>query len=306
METKSYKFFSEVGIEPTFFPTAEIPKEYASEPMWWADRFYHEIIGVARNFLDRYSSRKGSTELGKDLYEWLINNENDDNVLEMPTVRQFKTLEELIDLYKKLLKIIDQIGFAPSAAIDMESEGGCHINVDLSELLRLERERQELFCRNLINFTNSYPSFVWAHTGYNDDTSAQILFIENDFMDDTEKGQCLNFRTSSGKSRSVFGTDTPYIECRFFSMPVSVEEMEYILILCDKFIRYCYDQTMKGNLIPQNNTPETLKEYDFLKAHTELKEALSIIGVDWEEATKHDKPTNLRKRFDLNDKNLLV
>lgn len=281
---KKSGLFSKVGVEPTFYPNIKFPDEWMGGINW---------INTFNVLVDEFINMfKGHTN-----HEWINDTAyNDGETLEVPSNKEYETLPVLMVEYTNLIKVMKEYGFAPSSIIQPDSDGGCHINFDLSD--RCEKYGEdivELFCRNVIGFLNQNPTAVWGFIHYEDTESSNIyLAVPNNVNKNTGKGKCLTVRYKYNYS------EIEYIEMRGFSMPRTIAEFKFHIDYCNKLLKYIWNETIKKPdtlTFKATNSQEELMNYTLSKANKEFESLLTKIGVNVETAIRFNKFTMIRKRI---------
>ena len=240
--------FSNVGIEPTFY---KVNGMYCDQ--------------------DDLTKIKG--------HPWMRNAYIDDEVLEIPST-VYSSYAKLEKAYVKLVDVLGGQGYVPSSLLSMEEQGNCHINFDFSDVYH---------AINLINFLNTYPSIVWALITANDNISSKIITTPislkkdgTDWLDKYEKGRMLTFR------HRLFHVHR--VELRFFKQPRTILEFRNRLRIANSILfltnqRY-YDHIRKVRgmkyLYKMTNTAETLQNYTYKKALSELHYISKVLGLNIE------------------------
>jgi hypothetical protein len=288
-----YKFFSKVGIEPTFtirdkdYPVLTFPEVRQLAGVVWDVRYE-----ITRALATTLSCEDG----------WLGNATTDDLDVEIPSPDQYTTLEGLMRDYRRLVAKVQKYRLYPSAVVDYYNDGGCHINVDVNHI---ERERGskffETFNHNLVAFLNTYPSLVWSMLTPNDNISSKVFPAESfrgslNIWQMTGKGWCANYREPHGDR---------YWELRFFMMPRNDEEMIFQLKVADNFIRLIYKLTENGMEVKPINSASKLKAYSFKKAKQELEQVAQWLHMEGDPMWK-EKLISLRERIEVQGKHFLV
>jgi hypothetical protein len=286
-----YKFFSKVGIEPTFSVNPEdhpILKLKALGPNSLSRIHMSIVAGIA----GAISQKRG----------WAGNAERDDIDVEIPSPKQYTSLEALMADYRELGRQIAPFRLHPSTVVDYYNDGGCHINVGIADIVSKGRDFRNRFDQNLLCFLNAYPSLVWSMLTPNDNISSKIYAKEvlsryrHNTLVITSKGWCANSRRN--------GHDA-YWELRFFMMPRTDEEMAFQLKVADRFMRLIFKLTCSGTEVKPINSEADLSHYDWPRAKEELTKVISLLDLK-KEPLWELKMESLRERIEVQGKHFLV
>jgi len=273
------KLFGKVGIEPTYFPATNLimPQMHdfkLIEIMWQS-----YIAGIS-NIL----SPNHKELIHYSLRSWILNHEScDGGGCEFPTNTEFDDIGVLVKLFGMLNSwLYEKANLLPSSMVSIETEGGCHVNIDLSRVIDCEKTDVIEFQRNLAAFLNSVPGIVWMCLSPNDNESSKIKYLSD--YSTTEKGDCINNRDE-------------YMELRFFVMPADELELEFHLNLANAIMWYIFEETQKGSVFTFKNTRQSLAAYTYDKALEETLQALKTIGISAEDAMFLGKFDELKTRI---------
>lgn len=283
LNLKDGKLFSNVGVEPTFYPKINIPKPYDINRTW-VEIFENYI----QAFIENYAKRK--------YHKWLSTAHSDCEVLEIPSSKTYASLKTLTEDYKKLLNYLEKYSFIPSSVIQRDSEGGCHVNFDLENKINKHNQNiVEIFCVNVINFLNNYPSLVWSCLAPEDNLSSNI------YLRDFSESAIFNNITSKGYCVNVRNEETKYIELRFFMMPRTIKEFILHVKIGSHLLKYVWNETIKYKKVIWNNlkSVKTLKNYTFKRAEKELNTVLDLLKITKKEMIECNKFQMLKERFKL-------
>lgn len=206
----------------------------------------------------------------------------------------------------------------------MISEGGCHINFDLSEF-KLSEKVMEKKLRSLINYVLSNPSIVWAFLSPFDNVSSKIAtnpnqkgefliahygtkrinkasvyedvkIIYSDGREETERR-----KISSGESEYI--REYERLELRFFMMPRDLTEMELHFQFANTLMNYIWGSK---NPIEHKSGDGYLKhrlaKYNYNRASKEILEVCKEIGFkNTDDLIKYKLPL-LKERMNLGPK----
>lgn len=283
LKAKKKGLFSKVGVEPTFYPSFDFPDKYTKGIAWV--NLFDNIVDY---FLKAYKHYTGHSWIDSKAY-------NDGSALEIPTAYEYTDEKALLNDYKRLLKIVNEFGFKPTSVVQPDSDGGCHINFDLSDRRDLYgTDVVNMFCRNVLGFLNNNPTLVWGFLHYEDTESSRIITIDDaDPYSATCKGMCVNLP-------NLPSSDNFYIEMRAFSMPRTIGEFQFHLDFCNKLLKYVWNKTiMNPNkpMIERWNSSYDLQRYKWPRAKDEFTSALFLLGVDIKKAKYYDKFANLYERI---------
>ena len=170
------KVFKKFAVEPTFSANAKnfnLPFFYNHSESY--------VICDAVDWLEN----KLKTKFRYD-HPWFRKAYEDGGHLEIPSTIYSYKRNFLIDYEKMINYLRNNFQFVPSSCIDMETEGGCHLNVTMPRIKN--QILIETFFYNLRNFIIRNPSIVWAFLAPTDNKSSVIsmsdplLLCKGDFM----------------------------------------------------------------------------------------------------------------------------
>lgn len=275
------ELFSNVGVEPTFYPNIRLPKEltlfrHNLEDRVW-DRLSNALINIGKF---------------RQLHPWLKKSTVDDCNLEVPSPHHYKTANAITADFNKLYNVLKKHTYEPSSVIDRSVEGGCHINFNLADRSSQDQAFVEKFVWNLVKFLNANPALVWSFLAPEDNQSSKIVCSKPNSIFNLSKGQLLTARRKNWSDQNV-----EYIELRFFMMPRTVQEFKFHIQCADKILKYVWNKTVNHGYFNFKNSREALKQYKFAKAEAELKNILPKIGIKYADMLSFDKISMLKQRF---------
>ncbi len=243
----SWKFGMETtwGIERKFLPK-KFFKIYDDDRSSLAD----EIISqFSESFIE-------SLELKHKKHPWFDTEDtegnvcNDGGMMEIATPT-YTSFQDFMFDYRKLKKELEEWNFTESSNTCMETEGGCHINIDTEWIEnKHSSEFADKFVHNLKTYIYNNHSIVWTFLAPNDNNSSVLSRHPN------SKGE-------------YFIEHGNYCELRFFMMPRNLEEMELHWNFTNSLIQYIYQETVGG-------VKYTLKSASEL-SNTTFKQSVSIM-----------------------------
>lgn len=275
------KLFSNVGVEPTFYPNIRLPKELTIINHELEDYIWDNL---SHNLYDNYKFRR--------LHSWLTRGTVDGNNLEVPSPHHYQTANAITADFSKLCNVLKKHIYEPSSVIDRSVEGGCHINFNLADRSTQDNEFVTKFMWNLVMFLNANPALVWSLLAPEDNQSSKIVCSKSSSIFDLSKGQLLTARRNNWSDNKII-----YTELRFFMMPRTVEEFKFHIVCADKILKYVWNKTVNHGYFNFKNNCETLKQYKFAKAEAELKNILPKIGIKYADMLSFDKIFMLKQRF---------
>lgn len=283
--------FSKVGVEPTFYPGIDFPDKMVEGEKW--TELFNEYVN---HFL---SYCKDEIE-----HSWIRNRAyNDSANLEVPTDKEYADEKSLLKDYRKLLRIMTAHGFKPSSVVQPDSDGGCHINFDLTDRFKMYgKDVINTFCSNLVGFMNKYPTSVWGFLHYEDTESSDIYTYYNgdNLYGITKKGMCLNIPNDPDDFNEDNEDDSVYVEMRAFAMPRTTDEFMFHIDFCNKLMKYVWNQTIKKPkefLYPDMQESYELQKYTWKKAEPEFTKVLNLLGVSVRKAKAFGKFDMIKQRI---------
>jgi hypothetical protein len=293
---------------------------FSAEPTFLFDYKKHPLNKLL-NFNQRDVLLDVHVELIKDHFiktkfkrNWFYDCECDGGNLELNTGIYSNVNQFIID-YHRHAACLSKYMFYPSSAIDLEIEGGCHLNFDCTFIRRRGEAFYKDFGKNLITFFNNCPSLVWLFLSDNDNQSS---CLNKDLtVVDSGKGDFLRFvvsylnLTQIQKLPSLYQDNyffktqdswrpykSYYVELRMFKMFTTTVEFKLYYDYCRAILLYVYNLTVAGKQIVQarNVSP---KKYKYSKACFEIQAVCDVIDFDFGRITR-DAPNTfkiLRKRF---------
>ena len=283
--------FSKVGVEPTFYPSIDFPFAMVEGEKWTElfSEYVNHFLSYCRNDIQ---------------HSWIKNKAyNDSSNLEVPTDKEYTDEKALLKDYKALLRIMTRHGFKPSSVVQADSDGGCHINFDLTDRFKLYgKDVINVFCSNLVGFMNKYPTSVWGFLHYEDTESSDIYTYYNgdNLYGITKKGMCLNIPNDPEDFNEDDEDDSVYVEMRAFSMPRTAAEFMFHIDFCNKLLKYVWNETIKKPkdfLYPDMQESYELQKYTWKKAEPEFTKVLNLLGVSVRKARAFGKFDMLKQRI---------
>lgn len=279
------KLFSQFGLELTYMPKIQIPDfVYQSQYAW--EKIFSTIIEYAHHV----DVLRGIKNAG-----WEI--EEDDANLEVKSPK-FSSWEKFKLDYSKIGENLKSLNFENSSNIDMVSEGGCHINFDLSAF-ELDEVKMQARLRNVINFIVDNPSIVWSFLSPFDNVSSRLTRIPNskgEFLIahyDTNKitkpavyetvqitypdGRVEFENRETSESSSQYIKEYERLELRFFMMPRDLKELDLHFQFANALMNYTWGLG-KSYEIDFDKVRHGYSKYNYGKAKSEILKVCEIIG----------------------------
>lgn len=307
------KLFGKFGMEPTYYSTAfnGVP-DYWHTTKKWSATLWERAMG---NVIDTIVYQKIA-------HPWWKNAHNDENVLEVPTTlysSYAKFKKDLVELDKKLIKY----DFVESSNVCMESQGGCHINMDISHLPKTKKHAEHKFLMlshfgrgtyesisftykktfflNLIYFLSEHPPLVWSCIAANDNASSCIP--RNAYVNCIDhltlrKGHMV---TARGKNDGIIDVsdceDPTHIEFRMFMMHRNNKELDFHFKLANAIMHHVKEITDRGVVQQATKKLGMLAKYTRTTATHELIRVFKTLGVSYSEWCKLGKDDIFAQRF---------
>lgn len=292
------KVFSNFSFEPTF-KLDKIPEVYDNlteeELIEWyrgMHQAYHtEIIRKDNPFYDKPELDSCSLEIPTGMY--LKNH-----------YKKFKK-----DYKEFLLDILVKKDIIESSNVDMYTEGGCHINIDLE--YKYNNETKYKFVISLKNYVLNNPSIVWMFLSPNDNSSSRLSecnLSKYQNYNEWDKGDAINvkYRYNWCYSNRWDSHKIKYVELRFFMMPRDEYEFDTHFEFANKLMFYIdKNKEISFNNISQKNYISKLQSYTYKKAINEFKKVCDTIDFDYQKIINCGKEELLKERFSYG-KNWLV
>lgn len=276
--------FNTISIEPTFyydFSPLKIDVDNMDE-----DNFDTLQSVMINEFLD--NRKKYKNPLLKKAHI-------DHDALEISF--QKDSVKNILSKFGSLQKFLKRKGFIPSSIVSLETEGGCHLNVDLTDI----KEKTNLLV-NLRNYLLSNQCIAWSFLSPYDEQSS----VHSEYsIFDLRKGDFFTVRSVSssdfGSSSYISDYGMPdqkekairYVELRFFCMPKNSKELQVNIEFAQKLLRY-----LEANDIEFPNN----WELNPVKLETEIEKLKTVckkIGFPYKTLEKYGKVQNLEDRFHL-------
>ena len=294
------KPFGKFGFEPTFFPDIHLTKKDLVKDKW------------TDKFLDYYNERKLAYLINGDHFEQYC----DFGSLETPTVNTYTSLDKFKRHYAALCRVMRNNNCYPSSSICLESEGGCHINIDLRKVKKEGVGFTRRFLENYRNLVVANPSIAWMFLSPYDNASSNIVY-KSDIMDYCKgdffyprmpEGTVIVTERDAHMMYSSYGIDirnrinnnissVKYIEMRSFMMPRNDKEFDVHFDFANTLLHYVYNLTKDGKSVRVRE--QVLTDYTFVKSFTEFKRVCKEIGFDFDRVVEVGKLDLLWMRFEL-------
>ncbi len=289
------KVFSNFSFEPTF-KLNEIPEEY--------DNLTEEEL------IDWYQGMHQSYNLitirpGNPFYG---NPVQDSCSLEVPTGKYCKKdYKKFKKEYKEfLIDVFAKKNIIESSNVDMNSEGGCHINIDLE--YKYNNETKAKFVLSLRNYILNNPSIVWMFLSPNDNVSSKIggkFLLEYSEYYKWSKGDAVNVKYNFNYSYySRYDQYViKYVEFRFFMMPRNDYEFDTHFEFANKLMFHIHKNKNipciynDGNEDAHGEYIDKLKKYTYKQAIKEFKKVCEEIDFDYQKIIDCGKEKLLKERF---------
>lgn len=194
------KTFGLFGFEPTFYPHIVYPKwmQLSDEYDWRTTDINAHYTNILRDILAKQNYQDawvnkfrlcqdaGALETSSHIYS---------------DYKQFKKD------YAKLINTINKFDFIESSNVCLQSEGGCHINIDMKATRDKHDNKFVLkMLENYRNYVLSNPSIAWMFLSPYDNESSNLVYKEDIYR--YNKGEFMNIRTySEYRERSVDQTE---------------------------------------------------------------------------------------------------
>lgn len=289
------KVFKEFAAEPTF----SIDMSQYKLPAFMQDAA-NDMASDAADYLETHLMRKCKKD-----HPWIIKTYVDGGNLEIPSTI-YKSKHSFLKDYKSLVSYLNgKFKFVPSSLIDMEIEGGCHLNFKVP-VTPNDGEFKERFFKNLRNFIHKNPAMVWAFLAPTDNQSSIVEWEE---PLDYRKGHYMTLRNLYGNTmaKSLWSHETDQhlyrkvrrIELRFFVMPKTISEMELHIDFAQQLLNWVWDRTVKGKEVTSElGYLKGKKAYDRNYAINQVISVCREIEFPFQRLVKHGKIDNLSDRFD--------
>jgi len=208
----------------------------------------------------------------------------------------FKDFDSFYTKFKEVQKYLLDNGFSPSSLVQIESEGGCHLNFDLKCITRFGPNFTSKFINNYKQLMINNPGVIWAFIPPNDNVSSNIKFYLD--CNDYNKGDFFTVRNFEGHSVKTW-RELSYIEIRHFMMPRTYGEFKMHYDFCRAILRYVFKITNSNIVLPEKEPK--LKLYTYARAVRETKELCNLIDFDFSLFSEFGKFGMLKTRFSYGD-----
>jgi hypothetical protein len=311
------KLFTKFAVEPTFYfdtSTIKIPK-------------YLEYIFDIDDLLENASTHVESildTKSGSKKHPWAENAYEDGNSLEIPSIIYDDKITFIKD-YDKLTNLLkNEFCFIPSSLVDIETEGGCHLNVSIPTQIANSSSVKKFF-DNLQAYLTNNPSIIWSFLSPTDNESSVVPFKQDPRFN--TKGEFFTIRDKDGDEmfegyypnayfQDVAPEDSTIdkrnnriyfsykgaarLELRFFMQPRTSDEMKLEIDFGLHLLNWIWQQTTRGKDWQPENTKSSLRAYTAKKALAEIKLVCSEMEFNYNRLVECGKIDNLKEKFKYN------
>jgi hypothetical protein len=311
------KLFTKFAVEPTFYfdiSTIKVPK-------------YLEDVFDVDDLLENASTYVESTlntKLGSKKHPWAEKAYEDGNSLEIPSTIYDDKITFIKD-YDKLTNLLkDEFGFIPSSLVDIETEGGCHLNLSIPTQISNSSSAKKFF-DNLQAYLTNNPSIIWSFLSPTDNESSVVPFKQDPRFN--TKGEFFTIRDKDGDEmfegyypNSYFQEVVPEdstidkrnnriyfsykgavrLELRFFMQPRTGDEMRLEIDFGLHLLNWMWQQTTRGKDWQPKNTKSSLRAYTAKKALAEIKLVCSEMEFNYNRFVECGKIDNLKEKFKYN------
>jgi hypothetical protein len=245
----------------------------------------------------------------------------DDGNLEIPT-KVVTSKEKLLNQFGRLIKLMKEHNMVPSSESHNNNfEGGGHIHIGYDKLLNIpgsnlpeytdvikqKNEFLSLLYKNLAMFSINYPTIAWALNAPEDNINAMSLLQNktlNKGIDGVKASKGYRYYTGSGIASKCYAVSFRYdlrtFEFRFFTMPKTVEQLEFQIDLAQKIFKYCFDLTNKGIALEAKYTkPSEYVGFTIEEAVANVKESAKLLSIKYANLVKFGRIKSLKDRFKL-------
>ena len=273
--------FSKFSAEPTYYP--RVLKNSGISDTSKFNEISEEII---KKFRPDSSNWGKKTILFDDIKCYI----DGGNLEVLPGI--FKDFSSFVESFRGIQKYLSHHGFSPSSLVQMESEGGCHLNFDLKCITRFGPHFTSKFINNYKQLMVNNPGVIWSFIPPNDNVSSNIKFYLD--CNDYNKGDFFTVRNFQGHSVKNW-KELAYIEIRHFMMPRTNEEFKMHYDFCRAILQYVFKITNSNIILPEKEPK--LKLYTYTRAVRETKELCNLIDFDFSLFNKFSKFDMLKTRF---------
>jgi len=314
------KVFKRLSLELTYLPKIDYINLLTHPKLLHLN---DNIISEARQSVVDYLNDSENLQLylptkvgARDSDGW--KGEDDDGCLEISTGLwngYYSLRKEIVKMEAKLRGLSTY----PSSLIDIDIEGGCHINIDLKYLNSLTDniksglsvDMGNVFTRrfllNLRNLILSNPSIAWCFLSPNDNASSNLRYFNN--LKNYQKGDFMFIHYKYiNPSSFPYDRDFNYVELRFFMMPRTMGELDLHYKFIQQLLQYVLKQTVEDynnnyrRAISLSFKKTNLVKYTYSKSVKEIRSLCQLIGFDFNKIEKSGKLELLQWRFDYGKK----
>ena len=246
----------------------------------------------------------------------------DDGNIEIPT-KVVTSKEKLLKQFGKLITLMKEHNMVPSSASHNNNfEGGGHIHIgydkiinihgnnipEYDDVIKKKNEFISLLFENLTTFTINYPTVAWALNAPEDNINAMSCLQNKtlkrgiNMVKATKKS--FSYAIGTGISSKCYAISLRYdlktFEFRFFTMPKTVEQLEFQIDLAQKIFKYCFDLTNKGIALEAKYTkPSEYVGFTVEEAVANVKESAKLLSIKYANLVKFGRIKSLKDRFKL-------
>lgn len=318
------KLFDNFAIEPTFYTNL---KEITLPNFLQSQHGEGYLLGTASNWLE--NKLKDSPERKK--HSWFKKAYEDGSNLEVPSPI-YNNIKSFLEDYTKLVCIMkEDFNFLPSSIVDIEQEGGCHLNVSIPETIRKSKNADRFF-NNLKVYLTNHPSIIWSFLSPTDDQSSVIpmrtcdpryctkgefftlrdsegegIYRSNTYLHDFERLNRLYPNSTFDKRNSrcyLSYKEAIRIELRFFMQPRTISEMKLEVDFGLHLLNWIWQQTIRGASYRYKNDKKSIKEYSENEHKTlkEIKKVCEEMEFPYERLVECGRIENLKNKFEYEPK----
>lgn len=313
------KPFNRFAVEPTFyFDVKKIVLPYFLKDSYDFDA--DSMLKSASEYMEVELKKKSVV----NKHPWLKKAYEDGDTLEIPSTI-YTDKKKFIKDYDRLAKFLEEkYQFLPSSVVDMEVEGGCHMNVTIPKEIYNSKMAEQFF-DNLQSYLTNHPSIVWAFLAPTDNNSSVVPFksdprhnskgdfftIRDEDGDDLDKpwnglsdwqgrplyyGENVTIDRRNGRIYSHYNV-ARRIELRFFVQPRTTFDMKLEIDFGLHLLNWIWQSTVRGEVWKQKNTKASLRAYTLEKTLLELKDACDQMEFDYDRLLARGRNANLREKF---------
>jgi len=172
---------------------------------------------------------------------------------------------------------------------------------------QIKNEFLSLLYKNLAMFSINYPTIAWALNAPEDNINAMSLLQNktlNKGINGVKASKGFRYYTGSGIASKCYAVSFRYdlrtFEFRFFTMPKTVEQLEFQIDLAQKIFKYCFDLTNKGIALEAKYTkPSEYVGFTIEEAVANVKELAKLLSIKYANLVKFGRIKSLKDRFKL-------